>query len=115
MNLFQEVLRFNFFLLIERINMDSESVHFLNSILKLSPDGLLDKLASHVSSHLGMHQSHRAGQRLLILVPHPQDTRALTAQAVGVILLLELGGHRHATHLLGHFLIIISTGFSRID
>ena len=97
--------------------MDSESklCPFLSSILKLSPDGLLDKLASHVSSHLGMHQSHGAGQRLLILVPHPQDTRALTAQAAGVILLLELGGHRHATHLLGHFLIIISTGFSRID
>ena len=95
--------------------MNLNSVHSLNSILKLSPDGLLDKLASHVSSHLGVHQGHGAGQRLLVLVPHPQDTGALTAQTVGVILLLELGGHGHATHLLGHFLIITSTGYIRID
>ena len=45
----------------------------------------MDKLSSGVHLHLAVHQSHGAGERLLVLVSDSQDTGPGTSQAVGVI------------------------------
>ena len=57
-----------------------------NTNLKLSPDGAMDELSSGVHLHLAVHQSHGAGQGLLVLVPHSQHAGSASSQAVGVIL-----------------------------
>ena len=57
-----------------------------NTNLKLSPDSAVDELSSGVHLHLAVHQSHGAGQRLLVLVSDLQDTGPGSSQAVGVIL-----------------------------
>ena len=72
------------------------------SILHLSPDDLLDELASHVGGHLAVHQRHGAGQGLLVPVTSHvlqvtchvscvlpvaglQHASAVAAQAAGVV------------------------------
>ena len=57
-----------------------------NTNLKLSPDSAVDKLSSGVHLHLAVHQSHGAGQGLLVLVPPSQHAGPAGSQAVGVIL-----------------------------
>ena len=57
-----------------------------NTNLKLSPDGAMDELSSGVHLHLAVHQSHGAGQGLLVLVSDSQHAGPGTSQAVGVIL-----------------------------
>ena len=54
--------------------------------LKLATDSAVDELSSGVHLHLAVHQSHGAGQRLLVLVSDLQDTGPGSSQAVGVIL-----------------------------
>ena len=69
------------------------------SILHLSPDDLLDELASHVGGHLAVHQRHGAGQGLLVPVTSHvlQVTCHVSRVMCHVLRVIPVAGLQHAS------------------